>query len=149
VHWYPNEAADFKKIGGVLHALDPSGTRPVVSFGWNGGFAYFLDRPNPTPLSYGITTSTVPPEEAVRLIRTMEPAPFLIYTRAYERAGVPVLELDFGRWAQRLRGNVYATHDVPYFRQATAGCKEVGLPGDPQRPFFVIYDCAQALDGGE
>jgi hypothetical protein len=138
-YWGPEDAELYKSIKNHLTRLDPTGERPVFSFGHNGGFNYFLARPNPTPITLGFLTSVVDPEIAVRTILNTHPKPFLIYNGAYENAGVPALRVDLWRWAQPYEGNHYMRHDLQYFKQLVNHCRETAL----NRKRLTIYDCQQ------
>lgn len=144
IHQRPNEVADYAFMSRVLNRADPTGRRPVFSFGHNGGFAYFLGRSNPTPLTSGLSVSTIPVDSAVTLLSTAEPRPFLIYTSVYERYPVPI-GVDPGAWEQRMGPN-HRIPDIPHFERIRAGCSEIGHTGPKEQPFFVVYDCAQPED---
>lgn len=145
IHQPASGVADYRFFRDLLDRLDPSGTRPVFSFGHNGALAYYLRRPNPTPLTSGFTVSPIAPDSALRLLRASDPPPFLIYNPVYVRVSAPA-GVDPRRW-QQLRGPDHRVQDVKYFERAAEGCARVGFTGPPARPFFEVYDCARGAGG--
>ncbi len=123
----------------TLEELDPGGQRPVFRFGHNGGVAYFLARPDPSPISYGFTLSIVHPDKAVQDILNSEAPYFLIYDRIYESWGVPVKTIRLGSWDQETTISHYITKDLPYFNAIRDQCIQVAETTDEG---IVIYDCA-------
>lgn len=65
VYLEPEHVAAFRKLQSTLSREDPSGQLPLFALGHSGGFNYFLDRENPTPLTLGFWLSSFSAEEIV------------------------------------------------------------------------------------
>lgn len=141
VRWDDRTIADHAWLLETLDARDPERARGVFSFGHNGGWAYWLDRPNPTPMTYGFTFSTVSRDAGIAAVRAADPAIFLVRSRAYDRLSLPAVGLHLDRWEARMRPSRLGTEDGPIFDAIAAECQELtGHP--PSRPFFRAWDCA-------
>lgn len=140
VHFPLNQLAAYERLRDTLARRDPTRTRPVFSFGHNGGIAYWLRRPNPTPLTYGFAFAPISPAAAVALLWTSRPPAFLVYSAAYEHAAAPTTDGLLTHWSTPTRQNTFMTSDLVWFERARAGCEEIDANAGGGR--LRIFDCA-------
>lgn len=141
VYWRANEAKDYHRIRAIVDQLDPGGIRPIFAFGYTGGFNYFLNRPNPTPLTQTFRFSTASPADVVAHLRCITPSPILIDNAAYNQVGTPSGKISFRRWDPELRLNHYMTFDRSYFEAVLRDCKAVEWIPDRNNALFTVYNC--------
>ncbi|HEX7069485.1 MAG TPA: hypothetical protein VF190_01715 [Rhodothermales bacterium] len=144
VRWRANEARDYRMIREGLNEIDPSGERAVLSFGHNGGFQYFLRRPNAAPTAhFGISVGIQPPESLVAAVKRMDPPPFLIDNTLYRGVGVPAPRISLTSWEQPTMLNHYERRDRPWFEALMEDCSfAFAVPGT-RLPLLRVYDCAR------
>ena len=135
------QANDFLSLQARLVGIDPGGERPLFAFGYSGGFNYFLNRPNATPLSQGFLLANAEPIEVVAALKHGQHAPILIDNRAYDRIGVPVSRLSWDTWEIPTKRVHYWRFDRTYFDLLKSGCLQVNA-SKTRRPMFTLYDCA-------
>lgn len=135
----------YRQLRETLTRLDPSDKRPVFAFGFSGGFNYFLNRPNPTPLTYGFLSSFSPDKVASDLLRHT-PRPFLIDNAAFHlkpgQSGsgrFPLPKIDLRRWDLTYGESLYNRLDWHYFAKLIAACKLAATI--PTTPVITVYDC--------
>jgi hypothetical protein len=132
-----DQANHYTRLQRAVDALDPSGRRPVIAFGYSGSFNYFLDRPAPSPLTHGFRLSPISdPNEAVQRVRAAVPAPIAIDNPFFDFRA-PVAGFQLLNWRPRMRINHYMRYDRHYFEAMVTGCtaQASGLRG------FTLYDC--------
>lgn len=135
----PNQANQYRKLKAVIDTLDPTGRRPVIAFGYSGGFNYFLGRPAPSPLTHGFRLSGLEdPNEAVRLVRTTSPPPVVIDNPGFN-SRTPTVGFQMIHWQAQTRPNHYMRFDRRYFEQMISGCRE--RPSALRR--LTLYDCPE------
>jgi hypothetical protein len=137
-----NEAADYKAINLLLARLDPTGTRPLFAFGYTGGFNYFLNRTNPTPLEEGFRISNFPADDVVKAVENLSTPPFLIDNLALRKKGMPPTSVDLSHWEPRNVTNYFERVDRPYFQTLIDVCLNRGGRQVWHEGIFTIYDCA-------
>jgi hypothetical protein len=146
VRLHPGQAGHYARLKQAVDALDPTGSRPLLSFGYSGSFNYFFRRPPATPLTHGFRIGTVrDPNDAVRQARFLRP-PVIGIDSPFWDFGLPVIGVDLFRWQRRERPGPYASYDRPYFEAVVAGCRSLdhaGLEG------FTLYDCPQLATSGQ
>lgn len=138
------EAKHYRQLHETLMRLDPSGKRPVFAFGYSGGFNYFLDRPNPTPLTIGFLAN-FSPDKVVSELLANSPRPFLLDNAAFHpgpgdpgTGRFPSPRIDLSRWELPMTESHYTRLDRPYFARLISGCKMVSkIPETP----VTVYDC--------
>jgi hypothetical protein len=135
-------ADGFRKIQDTLAQRDPSGERPVFAFGYSGGFNYFLNRKNPTPLTVGFRISPFSPERIVAELGAHTPPPFLFDdSRFVLGSDLPAPTLNLRHWSVGGAQSLYMRVDRPYFERAMAACNKIAvIPGANQFD-VTIYDC--------
>ncbi|MGQ0643090.1 MAG: hypothetical protein ACT4P6_20275 [Gemmatimonadaceae bacterium] len=134
-----NQANHYRVLKRAVDAMDPTGRRPVMSFGYSGSLNYFLDRPAPSPLTHGFRLSSIDdPNEAVRLVRAASPAVIAIDNPFFDFQ-MPTTAFHSLHWQARTRVSHYIRYDRRYFEQVVAGCtaEASGLRG------FTLYDCPE------
>lgn len=131
----------YPELARILNGIDPGGQRPLFAFGYNGGFAYFFERRNPSPLTQGFRLSCFDPAKVFDDLHTRTPGLILIDNSTLLRIPVPSPTFAFFRWETPTQPNPYVTFDRPLFLRLTAGCKEVARVGGLQADAFTVYDC--------
>ncbi len=144
VYLSSHEAKHYRQLHETLMHLDPSGKRPVFAFGYSGGFNYFLNRPNPTPLTLGFL-SNFQPDKVVSNLLSHFPRPFLLDNAAFNpgpgdpgTGRFPSPRIDLKRWELPMGESHYSRLDRPYFVRLISSCKMVSkIPETP----VTVYDC--------
>lgn len=133
---------NYELVKSALDSLDPSGRIPVVSFGSNGGYAYFLRRTNPLPTTFGIVQSGLSPEMIVASLKAL-PQGFLAVFPHLDGDSVPDPRLSVRTWLQPRRLHPYLELDLPYFVKATKACLTTKTIDRFRHPYYRILDCRQ------
>jgi len=144
IYLFHRDAKQYRLLQESLSRLDPSGTRPFLAFGYTGGFNYFLDRPNPTPLEEGFQFSGFPPDRMLDGLRASSPPPVLMDTSYYRPVQMPAPWLNLSQWELPMRLNVHAREDRPWFEKALAGCREFERFDQVNGLEFALFDCPPA-----
>jgi hypothetical protein len=132
-----NQANHYSRLKQAIDAVDPSGLRPVIAFGYSGSFNYFLDRPAASRLTHGFRLSGMDdPNEVVRRVRSATP-PVIAIDNPFFGFQMPTNAFHPLHWQARTRVSHYIRYDRRYFEQVVSGCKAIdsGLRG------FTLYDC--------
>jgi hypothetical protein len=136
----PNLAATLRDVRDLALLADPSGTRPLLSFGYSSGHNYLVGRPGVGALTHGFRISTYPtPDSAYRVAQAMHDRLILVDSRAYS-APNPVRALTPWRWQPVMQQNHYLRVDRPLFEKLLAGCRPLVLPD--RKSVIEAYDCA-------
>lgn len=138
VYMSPVAAKAFQELRTAVNMADPSGQYPLFAFGYTGGFNYFLNRPNPTPLTQGFRLSPFSSEDVVRTLQSERV--LLLDNSVYEDRSVPA-GISFVRWSLPTQPNRYMRYDRPFFLQALSGCRETARIGYAQSYTLILYDC--------
>lgn len=137
----PGLARDLAFIRHLAHAADPSGTRPLFSFGYSGGLAYFAGRPSVDPLTQGFRLSLLPtPDSAYRIAAAQKDRLLLVDNTSYVD-GIPSARFAPWKWMPEMLPNPYQRVDRAFFDRLREGCRVVTLPGQ-RSAIFTMYDCA-------
>jgi hypothetical protein len=140
VHWYPDEAARMAWLDEQLDARDPGGTRPLIAFGYSGGYSYFLKRPAASGMTQGFRLSRFAPDSVVKALRRRAPPIFALDSREYDSLLVRAPGFPLGSWLWPTRVNHYVRFDRPWFLRLIEGCRAVST--FPARaPVLTLYDC--------
>lgn len=143
VHWSEVTARDLSLILRRLDAIDPGGSRPVYTFGHNGGINYFAGRPPAGSSTVHPVYSIRSPEAEFRAIGELSPPPLLIYRPVYERWAIPSGDLNLASWLRSMGPNRIVLDAKPAFDRLRSSCRYVGgVPASNRKPFYRIYDCA-------
>lgn len=140
----PGLTADFLYVRDMANAIDPSGKRPVLSFGYSSGHNYLLGRPGVASLTHGFLISLYPTaDSAYRVAQARHDELILVDNRAYGDAN-PAPDFEPFRWQPRTVQNPYERVDRPLFDSLKRGCRIVTAEG--RRSGLVVYDCAPRND---
>ena len=142
----PGLTADFRYVRDLSLIADPSGKRPLLSYGYSSGHNYLVGRPGVGALTHGFRVSVYPsPDSAYRVAQASHDSLILIDNPAYSDAN-PAPEFRPFRWQPRMVVNPYVRVDRPLFEALSRGCRQVTAPG--RRSGLIIYDCAPANGAG-
>ncbi len=144
VRWPRAHVGDYQWLEGLLHAHDPTGSRPLVAFGYNGGYQYFLLRPSPLVSAHGFHLSLEPVDAALKRLLRSQHRLFLLDVRGVW-GSVPEPGFHLFRWEKPWVPSHYERVDRLAFDQLRQGCTVVGTRGrrSPPPPLFTLLDCAQ------
>lgn len=134
VRWAPQQAADFDRIRTAVDSIDPSGERPLLAFGFTGGWNYFLNRRNPFPFTQDFFFSAF---DADSVLCTRPPRIFLINDTFIEELSFPAKGHFWSQWEQSRAPAPYGYFDRPRFNRLLQGCAEVSKASSR----FHLYDC--------
>jgi hypothetical protein len=139
----PGDGSGYARLREVIDGIDPTGTRPVFTFGIQGGFAYFMDRPNPTLLTQGFffTALSTADHEWTRLAGAVPP-PILLDNPYFESAEVPAGVPRSWGWQGKPFAPIYREVERPLFDKLAKTCKPA-TPAQWQMR-FTLYDCPTA-----
>lgn len=138
----PGTSADYRYVRDLALIADPSGTRPLLSFGYSAGYNYLIGRPGVGSLTHGFRMSLYPtPDSAYRVARALHDRLILVDNPAYIEAN-PAPELRPWRWQPRMVKNPYLRVDRPLFEALMQGCRKVTAPN--RKSGLTVYDCAPA-----
>jgi hypothetical protein len=146
----PEIARQYQALASVLRRLDPTGRRPLFTFGY-ASFNYFLGRPNPSSLTTGFRFTDRAPAQIIAGVLEARPRAFVMDNLYFTRGMLPVPELKLDTWRQPLQPSFYRVYDRPFFEALVAACgPEVAtIPDRRGRPLFRLYDCrAQGNSAG-
>lgn len=134
VHWAPGKLRDYQLMIAQLDSIDPSRSRPLVAFGYSGGFNYFMMRRNPFPMTQDFYFSAFNADSVLR----DRPAKLLLIENPFlETESWGTAKFEWRQWEQsRVRGP-YGWYDRPRFNRLREGCK----PVLPSPTAFPVYDC--------
>jgi len=142
----PGLTADFRYVRDLSLIADPSGKRPLLSYGYSSGHNYLIGRPGVGALTHGFRVSVYPtPDSAYRVAQASHDSLILIDNPAYGDAN-PAPEFRPFRWQPRMVVNPYQRVDRPLFEALSRGCRQVTAPG--RRSGLIIYDCAPGNGAG-
>jgi hypothetical protein len=144
VHWPREQVRSYRALDAELRRRDPSERRPLFAFAYTGGYAYFLDRRNPTPLPQGFRLSRFDADSVVKSLQRAPLGVFVIDTHAFDHVRVPAPGLHLSTWEAPTVVNHYLRHDRPYFERIIASCSAVAHFPSPGQPFVDLYDCPPA-----
>lgn len=135
VHWAPGEARGYKKMRAAIDSIDPSGTRPVLGFGYGGGWNYWLRRHNPYPFSQDFFFSAF---DADSVLAQPRPAGLLLIDNLL-LAGTSfgAARFDWRHWEQPRVPTPYDDYDRVRFDRLREGCEEVAVDVS----VFRLYAC--------
>jgi hypothetical protein len=134
VHWPVGKLRDYRRILAQLDSIDPSRSRPLLAFGYTGGFNYFLQRRDPYPMTQDFYFSAF---DADSVLRHRPPRLLLLDNPFLESESWGTMRFAWRRWEQsRVRGP-YGWFDRPRFERLRAGCTAV-LPSPTA---FTVYAC--------
>lgn len=134
-HWRPNEARDYRQVLAAVDAIDPSRRRPLLAFGYTGGWNYFLRRRNPYPFTQDFFFSAFPADSILAAPRP--PGLILIDFPLLDHMSFASGGFSWRRWEQRRRDAPYATFDRPRFDRLREGCAPVATDST----VFRVYSC--------
>lgn len=138
----PGLAADYRYVHDLALLADPSGTRPMLSFGYSAGHNYLTGRPGVASLTHGFRMSLYPtPDSAYRVAKALHDRLILVDNPSYVDAN-PAPELRPWRWQPRMVLNPYLRDDRPLFEALMQGCRKVTAPD--RKSGLTVYDCAPA-----
>lgn len=141
VRMHPGLAADLNYIRHLTNAADPSGTRPILAFGYSGGLSYFAGRPSVDPLTQGFRLSLFSTaDSAYRVAAAQKDRLFLVDNVAYGDATVAPRFAPW-RWMPEMMPNSYQRIDRPLFERLMTGCRKLAMP-ERHSAIFTVYDCA-------
>ncbi len=136
----PGLAADYRYVHDLALIADPSGDRPMLSFGYSAGHNYLTGRPGVGSLTHGFRMSLYPsPDSAYRVAQALHDRIILVDNPAYTDAN-PAPELRPWRWQPRMVKNPYLRDDRPLFEALMRGCRKVTAPN--RKSGLTVYDCA-------
>jgi hypothetical protein len=140
VHWRPDEAARMRWLQSELDRRDPARTRPLLAFGYSGGYSYFLDRPPATGATQGFRLSRFDPDSVIRELARRKPPIFALDSRDWDgiQARAPAVPLT--SWFWPMRDNHYVRIERPYFDRIRRNCLAVSRFPEHQ-PELTLYDC--------
>ena len=127
----------YQQLNRVLDGIDPEHKKPLFAFGYTGGFNYFLNRKNPSPLTLGFRLSNFPSQKVMADLRNSIPGLILIDNPIMMRP-IPAPSIDLSRWDQKMWPSPYNRVDRPLFDQLMAGCEKLSDVAT-----FAIYNCNQ------
>ncbi len=134
VHWAAGKLKDYRRLLAELDSIDPSRSRPLVAFGYSGGFNYFMARENPFPMTQDFFFSAF---NADSVLRQRPPRLLLIDHPFLEDESWGTAVFEWRQWEQsRVRGP-YRWYDRPRFNRLREGCAAVL----PSPTVFTVYDC--------
>ena len=140
-HLVSGLARDLAFIRHLADAADPSGTRPLLAFGYSGGLSYFAGRPSVDPLTQGFRLSPLPtPDSAYRIAAAVKSRLLLVDNSSYVD-GIAAARFAPWRWMPEMVPNPYQRVDRALFDKLREGCAEVTRPGE-RSAIFTMYDCA-------
>ncbi|MCC6773581.1 MAG: hypothetical protein IT360_20525 [Gemmatimonadaceae bacterium] len=134
MHWRAGEAHDYAVVLAAVDSLDASRTRPLVAFGFTGGFNYFLKRPNPFPITQDFYFSAF---NADSLVEHRPPGLLLIDNHVFKGGSFGAATFALGQWEQPRVPAPYDFYDRPRFERLRTGCSPVPLQGS----MFDLYSC--------
>lgn len=134
MHWRTGEARDYAVVLAAVDSLDPSRTRPLLAFGFSGGFNYFLKRPNPFPITQDFYFSAF---DADSLVANRPPGLLLIDNHVFKGGSFGAATFALGQWEQPRVAAPYDFYDRPRFDRLRESCAPVPLPGS----MFDLYSC--------
>ena len=138
----PGLSADYRYVHDLALLADPTGRRPMLSFGYSAGHNYLTGRPGVGSLTHGFRMSLYPsPDSAYRVAQAMHDRLILVDNPAYVDAN-PAPELRPWRWQPRMVKNPYLRDDRPLFEALLQGCRKVTAPD--RKSGLSVYDCAPA-----
>lgn len=144
---YKEVRTQFFALKKLLDQADPSGKRPLFAFAYSGGFDYFLDRKNPTPVTQGFRLSIFDPDLVVRSVLSHDPAVLVLDTTRFDDLRFPSPNFTLLSWDLKRIPNPYTRFDRPYFLQILARCREVAKLRLSPTLLYTLYDCSQPPAG--
>jgi hypothetical protein len=136
----PNHVATYRRVRDYTLLADPSGSRPLLAYGYSSGHNYLLGRPGVGSLTHGFRISLYPtPDSAYRVAQAQHDRLILVDNAAYKDA-VPAAEFAPWRWQPRMKVNHYVRVDRTLFERLQVGCREM-TPSQDGR-LMSVYDCA-------
>lgn len=135
--------AEFLVLQKLLDQADTGGGRPLFVFGYMGGYDYFLDRKNPTPLTQGFGLSNFDPARAVQAVLTHNPSALVLDTTRFDEMRGASPNFRPFSWNIETVLNVYARFDRPYFLQILARCREVAKLRLSPGQLYTLHDCSK------
>ena len=140
IHMSKGEREDYLRLSSVFDDLDPSRTRPLFAFAYEGGFSYFFGRKNATALTQGFyftaLSSTAREQEK---LEEAGPAPLLLDHLYLDGVSKVASLSNLVRWLPKTQSNVYHAVDRPIFNRIAAGCLRVRKVSA-----YTVYDCPAA-----
>lgn len=137
----------FTDLKGLLDQVDPGGKRPLFAFAYNGGFDYFLDRVNPTPLTQGFRLSIFDPDRVVRDVLAQQPAALVLDRTNFDQVPVPSPHFKFLPWDLKTVLNFYVRYDRPYFQQILVHCRPIEELQFNPILVYTLHDCSNPPEG--
>jgi hypothetical protein len=135
-------AAEYSDLRAILARIDPEATRPVFAFGYNAAFNYFLDRPNPSPLTVGFRLGGFDSERVVAGVLAYQPPPVLIDIERFKSGRWPLPQFDIRSWRQATIPGWFRRYDREYFERLLRACPtQAGRVMDGERLLYTLYDC--------
>ncbi|MEO7966873.1 MAG: hypothetical protein ABIT38_23500 [Gemmatimonadaceae bacterium] len=134
VHWAAGTMRDYSELIATLDSIDASRARPLLAFGYSGGFNYFLKRRNAFPITQDFFFSAF---NADSLLRSRPPGIFLIDIPWLRGRSFEATRFDWRSWEQPREAAPYDWYDFPRFEKFRAGCSNVPLPHSG----FRLYAC--------
>lgn len=135
-----NQARTFRYALAAVVGLDPSGNRSLFSFGYSGGWNYFLNRANPTSAPQGFRFTRQTPD--IVLMHAAAAGPIVFDPGVFQTIKVRDVWAELLRWQAPPTASVYMRFDRRYFKRLIAGCPLVSKSQDTEIPFLTVYDCA-------
>lgn len=135
VRWIAPQARDYLGVMAALDSLDPARQRPLLAFGFTGGWNYFTERHNPYPFTQDFFFSAFDADSVLSLPRPK--GLFLIDNPALANGSFGAATFDVSRWEQPRVPAPYDTFDRPRFDRLRQGCAHVPV----DRTMFVVYAC--------
>ena len=134
VHWAPNAMSDYQRVRAVVDSLDPTGERPLLAYGYTGGWVYFTQRRNPFPITQDFVFSAF---DADSLLATAPSRLILVDDPTADRATLPTLQIPWNRWERARAPSPTLTFERPRFDRLRSGCQEIVV----EQSVFRVYAC--------
>jgi hypothetical protein len=135
VHWRANEARDYRKVLAALDAIDPQRRRPLLAFGFSGGWNYYMRRSNPYPFTQDFFFSAFDADSVLSGPRP--PGLILIDNPILDNTSFAAATLSWRRWEQARVRTPYGPYDRPRFERLRQGCAPVPVDSI----VFSVYSC--------
>lgn len=143
----PGDGASYTRLREAIDRIDPTGSRPLFAFGYQGGFAYFMKRTNPTVLTQGFffTALSSVDREWNRLASAVPPPILLDNPYPEFNESSQGAQRRWG-WRGRPFRPIYSEIDRPQFDKLATRCRLSYMTEGRLR--FRLFDCPSAAVPG-
>ncbi|NDQ55550.1 MAG: hypothetical protein GZ088_00590 [Acidipila sp.] len=138
----PGELQYYTALTHSLGDIDPGGERPLFVYGYSsGGFNYFLNRRNLTPLTQGFWFSNASAENVLVGLQSLKPGPIVLDNTYFLNLQRPSVAIDPFRWDLKMQETSFSRFDRPLFLRLVERCRKVEeIPSRPPN-YLTVYDC--------